>query len=280
MPEDAEIAWAPVIELDTGNEAWAPAALCYMWQDWRKDVWGIGDTNGCAAGRTHAEATLHALLELIERDAVSIWWYNALRRPAVNCEDFDDPMIRDVFRALTDEGRDPVMLDLTNDLGIPTYAAIAPRRDGSEPLFGTSAHPFPAVAAHRAAGELSRTCFFTRTMQPTPALVQWLRNGHTAAHDYLVPSGTADPIHLAEPGGPDTMLDLVVGQLRNAGLSAFVLDLTREEIGLPVARALVPGLRHPWRRFAPGRLYTVPVTMGWRDRPLLEHELNPEPCPV
>jgi ribosomal protein S12 methylthiotransferase accessory factor len=39
----------------------------------------------------------------------------------------------------------------------------------------------------------------------------------------------------------------------------------------------VPGLRHFWARFAPGRLYDVPVAMGWLERPVPEAELNPTP---
>jgi oxazoline/thiazoline synthase len=37
----------------------------------------------------------------------------------------------------------------------------------------------------------------------------------------------------------------------------------------------VPGLRHFYRRFAPGRLYDVPVKLGWLDKPTLENDLNP-----
>jgi ribosomal protein S12 methylthiotransferase accessory factor len=40
---------------------------------------------------------------------------------------------------------------------------------------------------------------------------------------------------------------------------------------------IVPGLRHFWPRFAPGRLYQVPPALGWRARPLDEAELNPVP---
>ena len=61
------------------------------------------------------------------------------------------------------------------------------------------------------------------------------------------------------------------------GMELLVLDQTRPAIGLPVVRVLVPGLRHFWRRFAPGRLYDVPVTMGWARRPLSEADLNPLP---
>jgi ribosomal protein S12 methylthiotransferase accessory factor len=60
-----------------------------------------------------------------------------------------------------------------------------------------------------------------------------------------------------------------------AGLDFLVLDQTRPDIEVPVVRVIVPGLRHFYRRFAPGRLYDVPVKLGLRDRPLSESELNP-----
>jgi ribosomal protein S12 methylthiotransferase accessory factor len=66
-------------------------------------------------------------------------------------------------------------------------------------------------------------------------------------------------------------------RVERAGLEMLVLDQTRPEIGLPVAKVIVPGLRHFWARFAPGRLYDVPVRLGWLDRPLAEEELNPIP---
>ena len=61
------------------------------------------------------------------------------------------------------------------------------------------------------------------------------------------------------------------------GLEMLVLDQTRPDIGLPVVKVIVPGLRHFWARLAPGRLYDVPVQLGWLPRPLAEHELNPIP---
>jgi ribosomal protein S12 methylthiotransferase accessory factor YcaO len=62
---------------------------------------------------------------------------------------------------------------------------------------------------------------------------------------------------------------------KRAGLDFLVLDQTRPDIQVPVVRVIVPGMRHFYRRFAPGRLYDVPVKLGWRDRPLSEDELNP-----
>jgi len=41
-----------------------------------------------------------------------------------------------------------------------------------------------------------------------------------------------------------------------------------------LVRVIVPGLRHFYRGFAPGRVYNVPVNLRWCDRPVSEHELN------
>jgi YcaO cyclodehydratase, ATP-ad Mg2+-binding len=64
-------------------------------------------------------------------------------------------------------------------------------------------------------------------------------------------------------------------KLPAAGLDFLVLDQTRPDIQAPVARVIVPGLRHFHPRFASGRLYDVPVKLGLRKRPLREAELNP-----
>ena len=57
----------------------------------------------------------------------------------------------------------------------------------------------------------------------------------------------------------------------------LVVDQTRPDVGMPVCRVIVPGLRHFWRRLGPGRLYDVPVKMGWVKNPLTEDEMNPFP---
>ena len=62
---------------------------------------------------------------------------------------------------------------------------------------------------------------------------------------------------------------------RRAGLDFLVLNQTRPDVEVPVVRVIVPGLRHFYRRFAPGRLYDVPVKLGLRDQPIPESELTP-----
>jgi len=73
------------------------------------------------------------------------------------------------------------------------------------------------------------------------------------------------------------LVELLHRRLREAGLELLVLDLTRPDIGLPVAKVIVPGLRPMWARFAPGRLYDVPVKLERLTQPTKFEDLNPLP---
>ncbi len=63
--------------------------------------------------------------------------------------------------------------------------------------------------------------------------------------------------------------------MASSGCDVLVHDLTRPDIAFPVVKVIVPGLRHFWRRLGPGRLYDVPVRLGWLEEPVAEHDLNP-----
>ena len=63
--------------------------------------------------------------------------------------------------------------------------------------------------------------------------------------------------------------------LKDKNLEMMVLDMTRPDVGLPVVKVVVPGLRHHWQQLGPGRLYDVPVQMGWLDQPGDESKMNP-----
>src|SRR5690606_26525226 len=100
------------------------------------------DSNGSAAGASLEDALVQGFLELVERDAVALWWYNRTRQPAVDVAAFHDhwaDRIRDVYAEL---GRELWVLDVTSDLGVPAMAAIS-RRTGAGPeniTFGFGAH--------------------------------------------------------------------------------------------------------------------------------------------
>jgi len=85
------------------------------------------------AGNTLEEAIVQGFLELVERDAYAIWWYNRSQRAEVDLSQFNDTYVSDLYSQLAESGRKLWVLDVTSDLGVPTYCgdlALDAKRPG------------------------------------------------------------------------------------------------------------------------------------------------------
>jgi ribosomal protein S12 methylthiotransferase accessory factor len=276
----ARIDWSPVWSLRDQRFKYLPTSLLYFFYRGPGQI--NADSNGCAAGNTLAEAIVQGFLELMERDAYAIWWYNRLQRPAVDLHRFEDSYIRDLQTQLGDAGRRLWVLDVTNDLGIPTFVAITHwMSNGQENIeFGSGAHFDARIALLRALTELNQ--FLSIGLMGGGKGEKTSLDGITPLrlqdHPFLTPNGKAASHSGFESkfGGLQTheQVAACVDIARGQDLDFLVLDQTRPDIDVPVVRVTVPGMRHFYRRFAPGRLYDVPVKLGLRDRPLPEDELN------
>jgi oxazoline/thiazoline synthase len=196
---------------------------------------------------------------------------------------FDDSYIRDLQRELADTGRKLWVLDITSDLGIPTYSAITHWiKDGQENIeFGSGAHFDPRIAMLRALTELNQ--FLSIGLMDGGTGEKSSLDGSTplriADHPYLIPNG--DPelksgfIKSFDYGDTREQVMTCVRVAEEAGLDFLVLDQTRPDIEVPVVRVIVPGLRHFYLRFGPGRLFDVPIKLGLRATPTEEDDLNP-----
>jgi ribosomal protein S12 methylthiotransferase accessory factor len=290
---EAEVEWSPVWSLTRCEVRYLPTAFCYYDYPQSEDrTYCIACSNGCAAGNTLEEAILQGFLELVERDGVALWWYNRVRRPGVDLDSFGEPYLDRLHQFLGAHGREFWALDLTADLGIPVIASVTRRIDRTpeQIMFGFGAHLEPRVALLRAVTEMNQMLSSPllglkekgAEKEPIdPETEHWLATATTVDHPYLLP---ADGPSRRATSYPQTWADDVANDVRacqalieRAGMEMLVLDQTRPEVGLPVAKVIVPGLRHFWARLAPGRLYDVPVQLGWLSRPLAEHELNPIP---
>ncbi len=275
--EDASIDWAPVWSLTRGERRHVPAAYCYVGVPGRPDEQFCAfEPNGCAAGNCVEEAVLQAFFELAERDAVGIWWYNRLRRPAVNLQSFEVPYftaLEDHYRAM---GYRLWVLDVTNDLEVPAFAALAHTTETDRWCVGFGCHREARLGVQRALTEIGQT------FDPTGASrAPW---GAAPLEDetFLFPDAAARPRRrgdFAEARGADLAADVAacVASAARWGHEVLILDHTRPDVGLHAIKLMVPGLRHFWPRLGPGRLYDVPVRMGWIDAPLEEARLNPVP---
>jgi ribosomal protein S12 methylthiotransferase accessory factor len=278
----ARIEWSPVWSLRDERFKYLPTSLLYFFYSGPAAF--HADSNGCAAGNTLEEAIVQGFLELVERDSYAIWWYNRLQRAEVDLGQFDDAYVRDLQTQLAETGRRLWVLDVTSDLGVPTYVAISHwMQNGRENIeFGSGAHFDKRVALLRALTELNQ--FLSIGLMGGGTGEKSSLDGYTPLrlrdHPFLTPSGNRmvqpDPGSKVVPlGNTREQVDACVDIAKRADLDFLVLNQTRPDIEVPVVRVIVPGLRHFYLRFAPGRLYDVPVKLGLLDRPLPESELTP-----
>jgi oxazoline/thiazoline synthase len=284
------IEWSEARSLGSGAVRLVPSAFLYMGFRGAGRPSCHGDSNGLAGGNCLEEAVLQGFLEVAERDAVALWWYNRAPRPGVDLASARDPWIAGVAAHYGLLGRDVWALDLTTDLGIPTFAALSALRREREQdiIFGFGAHLDAGIALTRAFTELNQmlpTVLEARDVRRRRLLpdfteaVRWWDEATLGSEPYLVPASKLPVARIdGLQAGPGDLRDDIrecVVRAASVGCDVLVHDLTRPDVGFPVAKVVVPGLRHFWRRLAPGRLYDVPVALGWIPRRLEEAEMNP-----
>jgi ribosomal protein S12 methylthiotransferase accessory factor len=290
--EKLVVDWTPVWSLTAEQFKYVPAAYCYYGHpDLKGRFFCTCDANGNAAGNTLEEAILQGFMELVERDSVSLWWYNRLKKPGVNLASFDEPYFQALAEFYKTINREFWVLDITSDLGIPSFAAISRRTDkGIEDIvLGFGAHFDPKLAVLRALTEVNQ--FLPAVMRTAPdgstlywfpdqEAIDWWKTATLETEPYLVPDHLVPHKAAADypPLASDDLLTDVnacVEIAKKHGMETLVLNQTRPDIGVSVVKVMVPGMRHFWKRFGPGRLFDVPVRYGWLKEPLREDQLNP-----
>jgi len=116
------------------------------------------DTNGIASGNVLEEAILHAILEVVERDAISVAeWQRSMGRRLTITQDGPAKKVLDQF---TDAGIDIHLWLLDGKTGIPTVAAASDDTLTKDPgmlVMGSGSHLNPEIAALRALNEVAQS---------------------------------------------------------------------------------------------------------------------------
>lgn len=224
------------------------------------------ETNGLASGNTITEATLHAVLEVVERHVVAETRFydlhhdpHACDRPPVVVDNRTLPApvsgwVADMER----EGLRVVVRDITKDLDVPVLTAYIvddsfAGTEGEDIAFaGYGADLDPHRALVRAVTEAvqSHTAVLlgARDAFEGDAVVSD-RQASLARHLRVLHPRERMPLRPAAPQSGDLRTDLrtVLFRLRARGFRhCVVVDLTREDIDVPVVRVLIPGMAHPY----------------------------------
>ena len=253
------IAWVPVRRLSDDAELFFPLDLCCRRPPSKQDFAPpLKLSTGCAAGTTIESATLRAALELIERDAVALWWRGGRRGRSIAPHSAAGLAAAEVLAQARqgNRGRQSWVLDITTDVGIPAVAAISRRADGYGAAFGFGARLSLAEAARAAIFELCQAelsqhvIAAKRRESGDDALNESDRRQIRRATllnaldcELLQPQGESDLPPTAVDDDPARGLAHVLARLSALGIAACRLVLTRPEFDVPVVRVLAPGLQ-------------------------------------
>jgi len=249
---DYVIDWVRSEELVSGRTVWLPAGAVYLCSPMLFAL----SSNGLASGNHTVEATLHAIYELLERDAVSRLLANGrlkLTRRRVQFIDLataSGPVKRlhDRVRAA---GVKLVLIRVKSVIPVHAFMAVLldpkPFSASSTVNLGYGAHLSASVAATRAITEAAQ-CRLTFIHGAREDLESAAYQGpHTAIYDFFdARDGETDWRTLDELASADLAEDLrrLVESLAAAGFrEIFRVDMTQPGIGIPVVRVIIPGLR-------------------------------------
>ena len=213
---------------------------------------------GCAAGPSKADAVLHGLCELVERDAAGLWWRGGMRgRPLA----LDDPVSGEAAALLAklregNASRRTWLLDITTDLGIPAVAAVSCRADGKGFAFGLGARPTVTGAARAPSWSFARTSWRMpwwppsrpradrRSSTPATAIISRApRASMPTTCALLHPQGMPARREACPSQDAVSQIGWLATRLADAGIETFVIDLTRPRFAVPVVRVVAPGLQ-------------------------------------
>lgn len=253
IEETKPIRWVEGFALETGTPVLVPYDAVVLGSPPR-DLPGLSQsTNGIAAGTRFSGALLHALSEVIERDAVCLWGFKAdkaAKATAISPADFDDADVDALTYRIAEAGYRLRLFDQTSNIGAPVIYAVLSPDDGADKHFdaatGASCHPVAAVAARRAIVEAAQT----RITNIAGARDDIAENEYELelARSIAVLTEDAPASRLVPPGLPagsseGELIAALHGGLAKAGLNrAVAIRLGGERLGIHVVKLFVPGL--------------------------------------
>lgn len=255
-----DIEWLSACDAFSGNTIFVPKAAVVLShrtiED--QDSFCVADTNGCAAGATLVSAQLSAVCELVERDALALWWYGGRAGSALAPR--HNALAAKVAHTLRQQNRNLHLFDITSDLGIPTVAALASDTNGRCLSAGFATRLVHGDAIAHSLKELMqmelKTMMTLAGNIASPELDTWFASA-SLEDAPQISSNTTGP-KLTAAGNlklpPLEALRICLARIRRVGCRIAFIDFSRPEFNVPVARAVSPDLCHWKPRFGRSRL--------------------------
>ena len=211
----------------------------------------LSNTNGLASGNVIEEAILHGMLEVIERDAISIAQFTRNLGKEILLTK-EDGHLYEIARKFKDAEIELKIWLVPTDIGIPTVIAATDDVKLKDPallVMGAGSHLKPETAVLRAITEAAQS----RVVQIQGAREDTDREGfiRCVGYDRMKRLNyfwfeEGEKVSLSEVQdlsrkSPAENIDLILEKLRGIAEKVLVVDLSRKEVAVPVVRVIIPG---------------------------------------
>lgn len=251
--------WLPGSDLLNQREAWAPYDIIsadFTISQRPKSIF-LSDSNGLASGNTLCEAQVHGICEVIERDALALFW---AQKETINksrilkLETIDNQACVEMLERFASVELSCTIWDITSDIGIPSYMCELLEKTYRpdrfiRPSFGSGTHLDKGIALSRALTEAaqSRATFISGSRDDQYKHIydhflahdihtNWAERHNSGAINYQMRNSfVSDSL--------EEDLDILLSSLSASGISeALSFNLAREEFGIPVCKIVIPHL--------------------------------------
>lgn len=266
----------------------------------KKSVYTMSTSSGCAAHVEKNKAITHAIYELIERDAFMIFWLNKLDRDTIKNESLPSE-IKQRIKAIEKLGYTITIKDITLDLASVILIAVRDKKG-------------VYVTSGLASSNDVINMFDSALCEVEVSLLHILNSDITVNAEIIMEDIISSVEHEQFHQQPQYAVETdfifninnkisfeefcmkyenkkpIAVHLREMNFNIYVIDATEWKINvlLPehryIVRVIIPGLvpisfgygREP---LGMERIYTVPITLGFRQNPVLYENINRTPHP-
>lgn len=266
MLGDEVIGFYPATGIISGNSTLAPRGLVdisFARCDFRMNPFRE-TSSGLASGNTAAEAALHGIYEVFERDSSAALGGAAGLRIPIDLQSVDHAYCKALIAQMLDAGWDVELDAIHSRFGVPTFVAAVFSQEYPVECAGAGTHGDWTVAVSRALTEAAQTRLtgISGTRDDLPVFPIWenSQNGRSmrAARELRTVREASERLKF-HPIDSENIADDLSEAARRAlsvtGSEPIYLDITQPDLreDLAVIKVLVPGAVADRRGGIPGR---------------------------
>ena len=250
--------WVDATDASTGTTWLLPrSVVCLDFTCERREHIALSvSSNGLAAGNTKLEAICHGIYEVVERDAHARWELkeaDAIAETEIDITTLDGSCLG-LVAMFQRAGVNVRIWDATSDVGLPTFVCHIRGSGDARSLStygGAGAHRVREIALSRALTEAAQSRLTLITGSRDDCMPQRYATQRVGAGELVdvLPSDGKKPFGTCAALPPCESFDHSVQQvlelLASSGFErVLVVDLTREDLQIPVVHVVIPGMIH------------------------------------